>query len=221
MAGRGRRQRRLRGHGGGTVLAVAAVGLITFSGPVTEVAATVTATRTALPAVPAPAAAPPDPVRGVAVPPAARAALALALRIEAALREHPEHAPRPCHNDLLAANVFFDGERVRLIDWEYAGMNDPFFDLANLAANNELGEAEERELLERYFGEPPTRRRGAALRLMRLVSDLREGMWGLVQAAVSRLDTDFLAYAAPYLARLEAAAGDPALERALVEARGS
>lgn len=75
MAGRGRRQRRPRGHGGGTVVAVAAVGLIAFSGPVTEVAATVTATRTALPAVPAPAAALPDPVRVVAVPPAAPAAV--------------------------------------------------------------------------------------------------------------------------------------------------
>ena len=71
MAGRARR----RGHGAGTVAAVAAVGLIAFSGPVTEVAATVTASRTALPAVPAPAAALPAPVSVVAPPPAAPAAV--------------------------------------------------------------------------------------------------------------------------------------------------
>src|SRR5687768_2060604 len=66
VAGRARR----RGHGAGTVAAVAAVGLIAFSGPVTEVAATVTASRTALPAVPAPAAALPARVSVVAPPPA-------------------------------------------------------------------------------------------------------------------------------------------------------
>ena len=71
MAGRARR----RGHGTGTVAAVAAVGLIAFSGPVTEVAATVTASRTALPAVPAPAAALPGRVSVVAPPPAAPAAV--------------------------------------------------------------------------------------------------------------------------------------------------
>ena len=71
MAGRARR----RGRGAGTVAAVAAVGLIAFSGPVTEVAATVTASRTPLPAVPAPAAALPGPVSVVAPPPAAPAAV--------------------------------------------------------------------------------------------------------------------------------------------------
>jgi hypothetical protein len=71
VAGRARR----RGRGGGTVAAVAAVGLIAFSGPATEVAATVTASRTALPAVPAPAAALPGPVPVLAPPPAAPAAV--------------------------------------------------------------------------------------------------------------------------------------------------
>ena len=71
MVGRARR----RGRGTGTVAAMAAVGLIALSGPVTEVAATVTATRTALPAVAAPAAALPGRVTVVAPPPAAPAAV--------------------------------------------------------------------------------------------------------------------------------------------------
>ena len=45
-----------------------------------------------------------------------------------------------CHNDLLAANFIDDGERVWIVDWEYAGMGDPFFDLANFAVNNGLDE---------------------------------------------------------------------------------
>ena len=69
------RRVRRRGRGTGTVAAVAAVGLIAFSGPVTEVAATVTASRTTLPTVPAPAAALPGPVTVVAPAPAALAAV--------------------------------------------------------------------------------------------------------------------------------------------------
>ena len=53
-----------------------------------------------------------------------------------------------CHNDLLAANFIDDGERVWVVDWEYAGMGDPFFDLANFAVNNGLDEEGEAELLE-------------------------------------------------------------------------
>ena len=66
----------------------------------------------------------------------------------------------PCHNDLLAANFIAGPERLWIVDWEYAGMGDRYFDLANFAVNNELGEADEEALLGDYFGEPPTRGAG-------------------------------------------------------------
>jgi thiamine kinase-like enzyme len=137
--------------------------------------------------------------------------LALAHRIRAALAG-PDHAPVPCHNDLLTANFVLDGGRVCLVDWEYAGMNDRFFDLANLAVNNDFGEADDRALLEVYFGEPPSRRRLAALALMRVVSDLREAMWGAVQQGRSGLDFDYAAYAERHWRRLERAAAEPRIE---------
>ena len=56
---------------------------------------------------------------------------ASAARIEGASRAG--HRPVPCHNDLLAANFIWDGMRVRIVDWEYAGMGDRCFDLANFA----------------------------------------------------------------------------------------
>ena len=112
-----------------------------------------------------------------------------------AVRDHPEHAPVPCHNDLLAANFLHDGERIVIVDWEYAGMGDPFFDLGNFAVNNELDDAGEERLLEAYFGEPATPRRRAALKLFRFMSDFREAMWGVVQTSVSELDFDFDGYA--------------------------
>lgn len=135
----------------------------------------------------------------------------LAARIERALAG-PDHAPRPCHNDLLTANFVADGARIHLVDWEYSGMNDPFFDLGNLSVNNGFAEADDRALLQAYFGEPPGERRFAALRLMRIVSDLREATWGAVQATISPLDEDYEAYAAEHFARLEAAAADPRVE---------
>jgi thiamine kinase-like enzyme len=136
----------------------------------------------------------------------------LAGRIEAALTG-PEHEHVPCHNDLLTANFVLDGRRVCIVDWEYAGMNDRYFDLGNLSVNNGFGPDEDRALLELYFGEPATARRSAALALMRLVSDMREAMWGAVQQGRSTLDFDYAAYADAHWRRLERAAADPRIER--------
>jgi len=66
-----------------------------------------------------------------------------------------------------------------------------------------------------YFGEPSTRRRFAALRLMRIMSDFREGMWGVVQTAISTLDFDFAGYADEHFERMEQTAAEPAFRRAL------
>jgi thiamine kinase-like enzyme len=119
-----------------------------------------------------------------------------------------------CHNDLLNANFIDDSERMRIVDWEYAGMGDRFFDLANFAINHELGEPGRRRLLEAYFG--AVREEDArALELMRFMSDLREAMWGILQTAVSSLDFDFAGYAKEHFERLARTAAEPAFEAAL------
>jgi thiamine kinase-like enzyme len=120
----------------------------------------------------------------------------------------------PCHNDLLNANFLDDGERLRIVDWEYAGMGDRFFDLANFSINHELGPEQREALLRAYFGEL----RGddvAALDLMAFMSDFREAMWGVVQAAVSELDFDFDAYASEHFERLRRTAESLAFRAAL------
>lgn len=112
------------------------------------------------------------------------------------------------HNDLLAANFIDDGERLWLVDWDYAGFNTPLFDLANYASNNELSEYQEHSLLEAYFGPPPDaplmRRYGA----MRCASLLRETMWSMVSEGRSSLDFDYAAYTDENLARFERAYRD-------------
>ena len=125
----------------------------------------------------------------------------------------------PCHNDLLAANFIVpaDAGGLRLVDWEYAGMNDRYFDLGNFAVNNGLDPDGDVALVEAYFG-TVTDRHLARLRLMKVISDLREAMWGVVQAGVSTLDVDFLDYADEHFGRLIENAAHPGFDRLLEDA---
>jgi len=129
--------------------------------------------------------------REVRAPFDAERAFALLDAIEVA---RPFRATVLGHNDLLNANFLFDG-RLRIVDWEYAGMSDPFFDLANVSVNNFFPDDAEHSLVRHYFGEDD-RARMATLAVMKIVSELREAMWGVVQMAISKLDVDFTAYAA-------------------------
>jgi thiamine kinase-like enzyme len=113
-----------------------------------------------------------------------------------------------CHNDLLAANFLDDGESIRIIDWEYGGLGDRFFDLGNFAVNNRLDEVQERDLLRYYYVGEDRPEHFRRLRLMRLVSDLREATWGFLQAGISKLHSPehYLEYGRLHLERFLAAA---------------
>ncbi|MBI3751695.1 MAG: phosphotransferase family protein [Chloroflexi bacterium] len=161
--------------------------------------------------------------RGVTIPAAYELAMAIARRIELACLTAPLEL-RPCHNDLLNANFIDDGTRVRIVDWEYAGMGDPFFDLGNFSVNHELDADGEAALLAAYdaseHGGEIRPDRAARLRLMRLISDFREAMWGVLQQGISTLDVDFRAYAAEHFDRLIGEASGPSFERDLRVASG-
>jgi thiamine kinase-like enzyme len=138
--------------------------------------------------------------RDVLLPAELSRALDVLTRIEQELTT--AEPPCLCHNDLLPANFIDDGRQVWVIDWEYAGRGDRFFDLGNFAVNCELDQDQEQVLLEGYFGDarPEHLRR---LRLMRLASDMREAMWGYLQSAVSRLHEPdyYLSYGGTHLHR--------------------
>jgi thiamine kinase-like enzyme len=155
--------------------------------------------------------------RAVAIPPEYDLAQSIARRIELACLTAPLEL-RPCHNDLLNGNFIDDGARIRIVDWEYAGMGDPYFDLGNFSINHELDPEQDAILLTAYLGEAPSPALAARLRLMRVLSDFREAMWGVLQQGISTLDVDFVAYAADHFDRLLTAAGRPDFERALTEA---
>lgn len=143
---------------------------------------------------------------GVAFPANFDWLLARMADIEAAFLQDP-FTPCPCHNDLLNANFLHDG-RLHILDWEYAGMGDRFFDLANFSVNHSFGDEQDRRLLAAYFGEV-TPARLARLKLMKIMSDFREAMWGMVQIGISQLDFDFREYADKHFDRMTGNFQDP------------
>ena len=156
--------------------------------------------------------------RGVAIPAEYELAQSFARRIELAFLSNPVEM-RPCHNDLLNANFIDDGSRIRIVDWEYAGMGDPFFDLGNFSVNNGLEPDEDAEVLNAYEGEVRAGRL-ARLTLMRTMSDFREAMWGVLQQGISTLEVDFVAYAAEHFDRLIRNASTASFDQALRAVEG-
>lgn len=57
-----------------------------------------------------------------------------------------------CHNDLVQNNLLFKFNSLVIIDWEYAGMNNPYFDLASFISENNLNAEQEELFLKKYFG---------------------------------------------------------------------
>lgn len=109
------------------------------------------------------------------------------------------------HNDLLAANFIDDGERLWLIDWDYAGWSAALFDLGGLSSNNAFSGAENEALLELYFERPVTDELRRRFRAWLCASLLRETLWSAVQESRSTIDFDYAAYTKENMLRFAAA----------------
>jgi hypothetical protein len=138
-------------------------------------------------------------------------------RIERTLESSPIPLV-PCHNDLTLMNVLFTDRRAWLLDFEYAGMNDPLFDLGSLSVNGEFPLAADEELLRLYLGSP-SRSAIARLQLMKIMCLFRQGMWGVVQQALGTVEADFAGYAEERLQRCERLAAGAAFDTWLTHAR--
>jgi len=109
------------------------------------------------------------------------------------------------HNDLLPANFLHDGDRLWLIDWDYAGFNSALFDLGGLAANNGLSADDEAWMLGAYFGRAPDAGLWRSYRAMKAAAALRETLWSMVSELHSTVEFDFAAYTAGNLETYQAA----------------
>jgi thiamine kinase-like enzyme len=113
----------------------------------------------------------------------------------------------PCHNDLLAANMVDDGERIWFIDYEYAGNNDACFELGNIWSEANLSLDHLDELVAAYYGRE-SRAKVARARLLGLMSKYGWTLWASIQDGTSDVDFDFWAW------------GMEKYERAIAEFRG-
>lgn len=110
------------------------------------------------------------------------------------------------HNDLLPANFLDDGERLWLIDFEYAAFSTAMFDLAGIASNALFSPDQDVALLEAYFDHAPSEQLIRSHAAMKCASLLREAMWSMVsEIHLDAPGVDYVAYTAENLARFEAA----------------
>ncbi len=141
-----------------------------------------------------------------------------AVRAEEALALAPERLV-PCHNDLLAANVLDDGEDLRIIDYEYSGMNEPSFELGNAVAEARLGPDALAELCAAYYG-----RRDAAdaarAELWGFLARYGWTLWGVIQEGASDIDFDFREWAMAKLDPARELAHGPRFEGLLAAVAG-
>ncbi|SOE16470.1 thiamin kinase-like enzyme [Hoeflea halophila] len=127
------------------------------------------------------------------------------------LAESLEAAQQPLpiifgHNDLLPANFLDDGQKLWLIDFEYAGFSTAMFDIAGAASNAEMNEAEASILLQAALGSAPDADFTRSFHAMQCASLLRETLWSLVsELHLDAPGADYQAYTAENLERLEAA----------------
>jgi thiamine kinase-like enzyme len=127
--------------------------------------------------------------RGFRLPPRYLDFLPQVGRTRAALASSDEGTV-PCNNDLLAGNCLDDGQRVWLIDYEYAGNNDPCFELGNLWSESALTLDHLDELITSYYGRFDAHK-AARARLQGLMSKYGWTLWASIQDGASTIDFDF------------------------------
>ncbi len=109
------------------------------------------------------------------------------------------------HNDMIPGNFIDDGDRLWLIDWEYAGFGAGLFDLAGVVIHGDLDRDGRTHLHHRYYGKKPGRLAGRRYSATIAACALRESLWAHVQAARSPLALDYAGHAKIFDDRFRAA----------------
>ncbi|MBI5273961.1 MAG: phosphotransferase [Chlamydiales bacterium] len=97
----------------------------------------------------------------------------------------------PCHLDLHKGNILDDGQKLWFIDWEYAAMSDPFFDLAIIASTDLFSVEETKQLLALYLKSDPTKGQLQHFYFLRSLADLRWALWSYIQSKTSPINAPF------------------------------
>jgi thiamine kinase-like enzyme len=118
-------------------------------------------------------------------------------------------APVACHCDPLCENLLDTGARMWIVDWEYAGMNDPLWDLGDLAVEGGFDDAAREAMIQAYFGREPRPEERGRIVIYQAMCDLLWTLWGLIQHANDNPAEDFWAYSVNRFARCKALMASP------------
>ncbi|MCK4804280.1 MAG: phosphotransferase family protein [Spirochaetes bacterium] len=99
----------------------------------------------------------------------------------------------PCHNDLLAENFIDQGDRMRIIDWEFSGMNDPCFEIGDFSVEQDFGEDEDMLIVETYFGKFDESK-FARMNIYKSMADILWTLYAMIQNHFSKIDFDHWEY---------------------------
>jgi thiamine kinase-like enzyme len=113
----------------------------------------------------------------------------------------------PCHCDPLAENFLDTGNQVYIIDWEYAGNNDPMWDLGDVSVEAAFGPEQDETLLLAYFGGAPSANDRGRMVLYKAMCDLLWTLWGIIQHVNQNPADDFWTYAVNRFERCKALMG--------------
>ena len=121
----------------------------------------------------------------------------------------------PCHNDTLSENFMWTGNSMKLIDWEFSGMNDCYFDLAAFIVENGLSEECETVFLTAYCGNIPTEKDRARILLNKFLLDSFVFHWAMMQLDAGKDRSIYYPYGLERIERALSYTKDPAFDRAL------
>jgi len=96
----------------------------------------------------------------------------------------------PCNNDLLPENFLDDGEKIWIIDYEYAGQNEPSFEIGNLAGEAALSEKQITTLCDAYWQQHRPSKIARA-RAWSMIARYGWVLWASIQEAISSISFDF------------------------------
>jgi thiamine kinase-like enzyme len=133
---------------------------------------------------------------------------ALAWPARRALSERPAELVA-CHCDPLCENFLDTGSRMYLIDYEYAGNNDPMWDLGDLSIEGSFSPAMDAVLLEAYFDGSVPASAAARMVVYKAMADLLWTLWGVIQHVNENPVDDFWAYAVGRFERCRALMTSP------------
>ena len=114
-----------------------------------------------------------------------------------------------CHNDLLSENFIVDADgKMWIIDWEYGGMTDPYFDLGDFVMEHPFSREEERLIIATYCGAMDEGRFGRMM-LYKSVSAVWWGVWAMIQHTFSKIEFDYMEWGLERMARAQRVVDDP------------